>query len=79
LAGVRRIDAAALQVMIVAERTGCIALMSPSQPVMKAMEAIGFIPTSVPSGGDSTGTHKKRKTALDMKRLRKRQTGGIEP
>ena len=72
LAGVRRVDAAALQVMIAAERTGRIALTSPSQPVMKAMEAIGFTPASAPSGGDANGTHKKRKTAREMKRLRKR-------
>ena len=78
LACVRRIDAAALQVMVVAERTGRIALKSPSQPVMKAMEAIGFIPTSVPSDGDSAGTHKTKKTVPDMKRLQKRRTGGIE-
>ena len=47
-----RVDAAALQVMIAAERTGRIALTSPSQPVMKAMEAIGFTPASAPSDGD---------------------------
>jgi len=52
LAGVLRVDAAALQVMIAAERTGRIALSSPSQPVMKAMEAIGFTPASAPSDGD---------------------------
>jgi anti-anti-sigma regulatory factor len=52
LAGVLRVDAAALQVMIAAERTGRIALTSPSQPVMKAMEAIGFTPASAPSDGD---------------------------
>jgi anti-anti-sigma regulatory factor len=52
LAGVLRVDAAALQVMIAAERTGRIALTSPSQPVMKAMEAIGFAPASAPSDGD---------------------------
>jgi anti-anti-sigma regulatory factor len=72
LAGVRRVDAAALQVMIAAERTGRIALTSPSQPVMKAMEVIGFMPASAPSDDERTGTHAKRKTARDMKRLRKR-------
>jgi len=72
LAGVRRVDAAALQVMIAAERTGRIALTSPSQPVIKAMEAIGFTPASAPSDDERTGTHEKRKTARDMKRLRKR-------
>jgi len=72
LAGVRRVDAAALQVMIAAERTGRIALTNPSQPVMKAMEAIGFTPTSAPSDDERTETHEKRKTARDMKRLRKR-------
>jgi anti-anti-sigma regulatory factor len=53
LAGVLRVDAAALQVMIAAERTGRIALTSPSQPVMKAMEAIGFTPASAPSDGNA--------------------------
>jgi len=72
LAGVRRVDAAALQVMIAAERTGRIALTSPSQPVMKAMEVIGFTPASAPSDDERTGTHGKSKTARDMKRLRKR-------
>jgi anti-anti-sigma regulatory factor len=72
LAGVRRVDAAALQVMIAAERTGRIALTTPSQPVMKAMEAIGFTPASAPSDSDANGKHEKRKTARDMKRLRKR-------
>lgn len=57
LAGVRRVDAAALQVMIAAERTGRIALTSPSQPVMKSMEAIGFTPASAPSDDERTGTH----------------------
>ena len=52
LAGVLRVDAAALQVMIAAERTGRIALTSPSQAVIKAMEAIGFTPASAPSDGD---------------------------
>lgn len=55
LAGVRRVDTAALQVMIAAERTGRIALTSPSQPVMKAMEAIGFTPASAPIDGDANG------------------------
>jgi anti-anti-sigma regulatory factor len=78
LARVRRIDAAALQVMAAAERTGRIALKSPSQPVIKAMEAIGFKPASVPSDGDSAGKHNSKKTARGVKRLRKRRTGGIE-
>ncbi|HEV8326876.1 MAG TPA: STAS domain-containing protein [Nitrospiraceae bacterium] len=52
LAGVQRVDAAALQVMIAAERTGCIALTNPSLSVKKAMEAIGFTPASAPSDGD---------------------------
>ena len=74
LAGVRRVDVAALQVMIAAQRTGRIALTSPSQPVLAAMAAIGFTPASAPSDDPRTGTHEKRKTARDLKRLRKRQT-----
>ena len=60
LAGVRRVDVAVLQVMIAAERTGRIALTSPSQPVMKAMEAIGFTPASAPSDGDANGDARER-------------------
>jgi len=72
LAGVRRVDVAALQVMIAAQRTGRIALTNPSQPVMKAMAAIGFTPASAPSDDTRTGMHEKRKTTRDIKKLRKR-------
>jgi len=72
LAAVRRVDVAALQVMIAAQRTGRITLTSPSQPVMAAMAAIGFTPTSAPSDDTRTGTHKKRKMARNIKKLRKR-------
>lgn len=61
LAGVRRVDAASLQVMIAAEQTGRIALTSPSQPVLKAMEAIGFTPASAPSDGDANGDAREKK------------------
>ena len=71
LAGVRRVDVAALQVMIAAQRTGRIALMSPSQPVMAAMAAIGFTPASAPSDDKRTGTHEKKKTAREIKKFRK--------
>ena len=71
LAGVRRVDVAALQVMIAAQRTGRIALMSPSQPVMAAMAAIGFTPASAPSDDKRTGTHEKKKTAHEIKKFRK--------
>src|SRR5262249_18519193 len=71
LAAVRRVDVAALQVMIVAERTGRISLTSPSQPVRKAMAAIGFMPALVPRGDNANGNDKKRKMARAMKRLRK--------
>jgi anti-anti-sigma regulatory factor len=60
LAGVRRVDVTVLQVMIAAERTGRIALTSPSQPVMKAMEAIGFTPASAPSDGDANGDAREK-------------------
>jgi len=72
LAGVRRVDVAALQVMIAAQRTGRIALTSPSQPVMAAMAAIGFTPASAPSHDTRAGTHEKRKPARNKKKLRKR-------
>ncbi|MGH7217715.1 MAG: STAS domain-containing protein [Nitrospiraceae bacterium] len=72
LAGVRRVDVAALQVVIAAQRTGRIALTSPSQPVIAAMAAIGFTPASAPSDDKRTGTHEKKKTSRDMKKLRKR-------
>ena len=72
LAGVRRVDVAALQVMIAAQRTGRIALMSPSQPVMAAMAAIGFTPASAPSDDKRTGTHEKKKTTREIKKFRKR-------
>ena len=72
LAGIRRVDVAALQVMIAAQRTGRIALTSPSQPVLAAMAAIGFRPASVPNDDTRTETHEKRKTARDIKKLRKR-------
>ena len=49
LRSVRRVDVAALQVMIAAERTGRIVLTNLSEPVMAAMEAIGFAPASAPS------------------------------
>jgi anti-anti-sigma regulatory factor len=49
LAGVRRVDVAALQVMIAAERTGRIALTSLSQPVRMAIEVIGYTPHSYAS------------------------------
>ena len=72
LATVRRVDTAALQVMIAAERTGRIALRNPSQPVRKAMEAIGFRPAPVPNDDDEYREAREKKTTRDMKRLRKR-------
>ena len=72
MSGVRRVDVAALQVMIAAQRTGRIALMSLSQPVMAAMAAIGFTPASAPSDDKRTGTHEKKKTAREIKKFRKR-------
>lgn len=72
LAAVRHVDTAALQVMIAAERTGRIALRNPSQPVRKAMEAIGFTPASVPNDHDECREAQEKKTTRDMKRLRKR-------
>jgi len=71
LAAVRRVDTAALQVMIAAERTGRIALKNPSQPVRKAMDAIGFTPASVPNDDDEYREAQKKKTTRNMKRLRK--------
>lgn len=72
LATVRCVDTAALQVMIAAERTGRIALRNPSQPVRKAMEAIGFTPASVLNNDDEYWEAREKKTTRDMKRLRKR-------
>jgi len=72
MSGVRRVDVAALQVMIAAQRTGRIALMSLSQPVMAAMAAIGFTSASAPSDDKRTGTHEKKKTVREIKKFRKR-------
>jgi len=72
LAAVRRVDTAALQVMIAAERTGRIALKNASRPVRKAMEAIGFTPASVPNDDDEYSGAPEKKATRDMKRLRKR-------
>ena len=68
LGAVRRVDVAALQVMIAAERTGRISLRNLSQPVGKAMETIGFTPASAPNDHDAHSKARERKTTRDMKR-----------
>ena len=68
LGAVRRVDVPALQVMIAAERTGRISLKNLSQPVRKAMEAIGFTPASTPGDDDMHSEAQGRKTTRDTKR-----------
>lgn len=77
LAGVQRVDAAALQVMIAAERTGRIALTSPSQPVMKAMEAIGFTPASASSDGDANGDAREKVDGAQYEEVAEETNGDV--